>query len=103
MQPSKSGPSDGRNTTPTKIIDPANSEEELEPIIQNTNLVGISPRKNEACRTQLRPVCCKAPKDLFEGAVGKKQEDVNGKWMQPRAKAAIWSWTIGTAIQEWQE
>ena len=46
----KSGPSDGRNTTPNKIIDLANSEEELEPIIQDTSLVGISPRKNVAKR-----------------------------------------------------
>ena len=71
----KSRPSDGRNTTPSKIIDLANSEEESEPLIPNTNLVGISPRKNEACRTQLRTVCSKGPKDLFEGAVGRKLED----------------------------
>ena len=83
----KSGPSDGRNTTPNKIIDLVNSEEELEPIIQNTNLVGISPRKNEACRTQIRPVCCKAPKDSFEGAVGRKLED--GKTKEKTKRGSV--------------
>ena len=82
-----SRPSDGRNTTPSKIIDLANSEEEFEPLIQNTNLVGISPRKNEACRTQFRPVCSKAPKDLFEGAVGRKLED--GKTKEKTKRGSV--------------
>ena len=80
----KSRSSGGGSTTLEKIIDLVNSEEESEQLIQNANLVPITPRKNEACRTQTRPVCNKKPKDSFEEAFGKKVEDGKTKKKIPK-------------------